>query len=298
MTQSRDAVTRPRLALPAILHHAGPLLAGYDVVFCDVWGVVHDGLRAYAAAADALVRFRRGGGTVVLVSNSPAPSDGVAAMLDRVGLRRDAYDAIVSSGDITLAHLAEKGFRRVLCVGPRDRDARLFARLAAEPAPIETAEAILCSGLDDDRFETADTYRPLLAAARERDLPFVCANPDLVVAVGDRLYPCAGAIAAIYEEMGGAVFWAGKPHAIAYETALETAEGLRRAAVPRQRILAIGDSVRTDLAGAANFGVDALFIASGIHWEELAEGGVLSAGRVTQLLAGACVAGVMEGLGW
>lgn len=263
MTRSTSAAVVH--GIPPILDTAGSLLAGFDVVFCDVWGVIHDGFNAYGSACDALVRFRAGGGTVILVSNAPVPNDQVARMLGSRSVPAAAYDAIVSSGDIALHHVAERGFSKVHNIGPRDRDAALFDRLTAADAPLDAAEAIVCSGLLDDVNETAESYRPLLEEAVSRGLPFVCANPDLVVDVGGRLYLCAGAIAALYEQIGGDVFWAGKPHASAYEAATRRAAELRGNAIDRARILAIGDSLRTDLAGAAQAGISGLFIGSGIH---------------------------------
>lgn len=276
------AATKSR-GIPPILDAAGPLLAGFDVIFCDVWGVIHDGFTAYTSACEALVRFRAGGGTVILVSNAPVPNDTVAAMLGSRRVPTDAYDAIVSSGDIALKHVADRRFTRVHCIGPRDRDAALFDRLTARHVSLPEAEAIVCSGLEDDVNETAETYRPLLEKARQRDLPFVCANPDLVVDVGGRLYLCAGAIAALYEDLGGDVFWAGKPHASAYDTASDRAAELRGTATDRARVLAIGDSLRTDLAGAARAGIGGLFIGSGIHRRDSMTGTTLDPGKLAAL---------------
>jgi len=252
---------------PPILAHAGELLSRYDVMFCDVWGVLHDGNRAFAEACDALLRFRTGGGTVILVSNAPVPGERVAVMLDQRAVPREAYDGIVASGEIALRHITEMGYARLYCIGPRDRDAATFSRLD-EPVGVDEADAILCTGLNDDLNETADSYRPLLERAKARGLPFVCANPDLVVDVGGRQYLCAGAIADLYERMDGDVFWAGKPHANAYDAAQAAAEAKRGGAVARNRIIAVGDSLRTDLKGAEAAGIDAIFVASGIHRDE------------------------------
>jgi HAD superfamily hydrolase (TIGR01459 family) len=259
------------------------LLGLYDVVFSDVWGVVHDGHRAYATACDALAQFRAGGGTVVLVSNAPVPEHRVQSMLEARRVPRAAWDVIVSSGAIALGHLEEKGYARVHYIGPRDRDAAFFERSTPAPSPIEEAEAVVCTGLNDDRCETAETYRDLLEAALLRGLPFVCANPDLVVDVGGRLYPCAGALAELYEEMGGSVFWAGKPHAVAYATARARAQDIRSRLVDEERILVIGDALRTDLAAAERAGIDALFIGAGIHRDEVMECGRLSRERLARL---------------
>jgi len=268
-----------------IITNAGPLLAAYDAVFCDVWGVLHDGRKAYDAAGEALARFRAGGGTVVLVSNAPIPASGVERVLARTGVRRDAWDAIVSSGDIALAHIAEKGYRRMHWVGPSERDYALYVRLPGAHAPLAEAEAIVCTGLRNDRAETVEDYRALIEEGVALRLPFVCANPDLVVDVGPRRLPCAGSIAAEYERQGGEVFWAGKPHPSAYLTALRRAGELRGQEPARGRILAIGDAVRTDLAAAQGLGVDGLLIAGGIHSDQLLVDGAIDAERLARLLA-------------
>ena len=269
---------------PAIIANAGLLLARYDTIFCDVWGVMHNGRAAYAEAGEALARFRDGGGTVILVSNAPVPSEGVVRVLDRTGVRREAWDAIVSSGDIALVHIAEKGYRRLHRIGPAKRDSLLFKRLPGESVSLEQADAIVCTGLVDDGSETVATYHPLIEDGVARALPFVCANPDLVVDVGDKRYLCAGSIAAEYEARGGSVFWAGKPHRSAYEAAFLKAAALRGTRPDPSRVLAIGDAVRTDLAAAQGAGIDALFIASGIH-NEILEAGEIDAGRLAALFA-------------
>ena len=285
---------------PPILSHAGDLISRYDVIFCDVWGVVHDGLKAFPAACEALTRFRAGGGTVVLVSNAPVPQEQVARMLVSRAVPDSAYDAIVSSGDIALAHVARAGFGSVYAIGPRDRDAALFDQLTAKQVGLAEAEAIVCSGLTDDRTETAESYRPVLETALARALPFVCANPDLVVDVGGKLYLFAGAIADLYAHMGGEVFWAGKPHASAYGTALEVAQRLRQGDVPAERILGIGDALRTDLKAAQGAGVDGLFIAGGIHRHDAMTGHEIDAGKLRALFAGSGIPaiGAMAYLVW
>jgi HAD superfamily hydrolase (TIGR01459 family) len=259
---------------PAIIANAGPLLARYEAVFCDVWGVVHNGRAAYAEAGEALARFRAAGGTVILVSNAPVPAEGVVRVLERTGVRRDAWDAIVSSGDIALAHIAEKGYRHLHRIGPARRDSLLFKRLPGRSVPLDHADAIVCTGLADDVAETVASYHSLIDEGIARGLPFVCANPDLVVDVGETRYFCAGSIAAEYERRGGSVFWAGKPHPSAYAAALRRAGELRGAEPERACILAIGDAVRTDLAAAQGAGTDALFIASGIHNDVLTDGAI------------------------
>jgi HAD superfamily hydrolase (TIGR01459 family) len=270
---------------PVIIANAGALLARYDTIFCDVWGVMHNGQAAYADAGGALARFRANDGTVILVSNAPVPAEGVVRVLDRTGVRRDAWDAIVSSGDIALAHIAEKGYRKLHRIGPARRDSMLFKRLPGESVGLDLADAIVCTGLVDDGNETVATYHPLIADGVARKLPFVCANPDLVVDVGHKRYLCAGSIAAEYEARGGDVFWAGKPHHSAYAAAFRKADELRGARPATTRVLAIGDAVRTDLAAAKGAGVDALFIASGIHYDEVLSAGEIDAGKLTALFS-------------
>jgi len=269
--------------LTEIIERAGPVLLRYDALICDVWGVVHDGQRAYQPAGDAFARFRSGGGTVLLLSNAPMPSSWVDRVLAEKGVRRDSWDAIVSSGDIALAHIAERGYGRVMHIGT-ERDLPLFETMAAARVPLEHAEAIVCTGLEDDRNETAETYRPLLAAALRRQLPLVCANPDLIVDVGGELLPCAGVVAELYEGMGGQVYWAGKPHAPAYARAMEAIARLRGSLPSPERILAIGDAVRTDLAGAHAAGLDSMFIAQGIHRDALLRDGCLDPASLARLL--------------
>jgi HAD superfamily hydrolase (TIGR01459 family) len=268
---------------PPILAHARDLLGGYDVLLSDVWGVVHDGRRAFVPACDALARFRAGGGTVILVSNAPVPEAQVAQMLQRRKVPRAAWDAIVSSGSIALAHIAEQGYTRAYYIGPLDRDAAFFEQSPAKASALIHADAVVCTGLNDDKTETAESYRAVLEEASAFGLPFVCANPDLVVDVGGRLYPCAGALADLYEHLGGDVFWAGKPHRIAYDTALAAAEGLRGAPVARERILVVGDALRTDLKAAENAGLDAMFIAAGIHRGDAMDGDELSPAKLAEL---------------
>jgi len=270
---------------PAIIANAADLLSRYDAIFCDVWGVMHNGRRAYEESGDALARFRDGGGTVILVSNAPVPAAGVERVLERTGVRRDAWDAIVSSGDIALAHIAERGYRNLHRIGPARRDSMLFSRLPGSSVPVAEADAIVCTGLADDANETVATYHPLIDEGVARKIPFLCANPDLVVDVGEKRYLCAGSIAAEYERRGGAVFWAGKPHRSAYEAAFEQAAALRGSRPQPARVLAIGDAVRTDLAAAHGAGIDALFIGSGIHNQDVLIDGVIDPAKLASLFA-------------
>jgi HAD superfamily hydrolase (TIGR01459 family) len=277
-----------------------PIAQNYDVLFCDVWGVVHNGAAAFAPACDALMRFRAGGGTTILITNAPRPGEAVMRILDRFGVAREAYDAITSSGDVTRAIVEARRGERVFHLGPQ-RDLPIFSGLDIAFASIETADYVVCSGLFDDTVETPDSYRATLALMRERSLFMVCANPDVVVERGETLVYCAGALADAYAKLGGEVLYCGKPHTPIYQVALANAVALRGGgATPLKRVLAIGDSVRTDLTGAAAFGLDCLFVTSGIHAEEF--GGLstpdLGALRAIFSAAGVSPIGVTRALAW
>jgi HAD superfamily hydrolase (TIGR01459 family) len=246
---------------------------GRDLILCDVWGVLHDGQNAHVAAGEALMRFRALPGPrprrVVLVSNAPRPGDGVGRILDRFGVPREAYDAILTSGDLTRGLIAERPGARIRHLGP-ERDLGIFQDLDLTLVPEEEADLIVCTGLFDDRAETPEDYRGELTRLAARGLPMICANPDLVVESGNRLIPCAGLLAAAYAECGGAVIYAGKPHRPVYEAALAKAAALDGGApVDPARVIAVGDAIRTDIAGASAFGIASLLVARGIHAEEL-----------------------------
>lgn len=248
--------------------HFSSLASGYDVVLSDIWGVVHNGLASFPHACDALLRMRARGGTVVLVTNAPRPSTVVARQLEKLHVPRQTYDAIVSSGDVTRGVIEERPGQSVHHLGP-ERDRSIFDGLNVTFAPLESADYVICSGLNDDEAESPDDYRAQLDIMRERGLFMVCANPDVVVERGNRLVYCAGAIADLYATLGGEVLYAGKPYWPIYDKALAKAEAAAKKPIARDRVLAIGDSVRTDLKGAHAAGLDFLFVTSGIHAEEL-----------------------------
>jgi len=256
------------MPLPILTDHFSTLARAYDAVLSDVWGVIHNGVTSFPEACAALTRFREQGGTVVLISNAPRPGDQVTRLLDHLHVPHSAYDAIVTSGDVTRAYVARRAGEPVFHIGP-ERDLTIFTGLDAPFGPLERAHYVICSGLYDDEVETPDDYRELTARIRERSLYMVCANPDVVVERGDRLVYCAGAIADLYAEQGGEVFYAGKPYRPLYDLALGEVARVRGKPVPLDRVLAIGDSVRTDLKGAHDLGADCLFVTAGIHAEEL-----------------------------
>ena len=245
------------------------LAAGRDVILSDIWGVVHNGLESFPDACAALKAFRTQGGTVVLITNAPRPADSVQRQLRKLGVPDDTYDALVSSGDLTRNYVAEHPNKAIFWLGP-ERDNSIHRGLDAVFAPLERADYIICTGPFDDESESAEEYRGMMMQARERNLPLICANPDIVVERGDRLVYCAGAIAELYRELGGDVIFYGKPHRPIYERAMALAKERRGKDTPLNHVLAIGDSVRTDLAGAHAFGLDLLFLTRGIHSEEFA----------------------------
>jgi HAD superfamily hydrolase (TIGR01459 family) len=268
------------------MDHFAPLAANYDVVLCDVWGVVHNGLSAFPDACDALARFRAAGGTVLLITNAPRPAGVVVRLLDKLAVPHATYDGIVSSGDVTQDVMLARRDQQVFTIGPQ-RDLPTFTELGIKFAPAESADYVVCTGLFDDENETPEDYRPLLTQLRARNLFMVCANPDLVVERGERLVYCAGAVADLYASLGGEVLYAGKPHRPIYQTALAKASAVRGKRPPLDRVLAIGDSVRTDLAGATAFGIDCLFVTAGIHAEELGGRDTPDAGLLQSIFADA-----------
>jgi HAD superfamily hydrolase (TIGR01459 family) len=246
----------------------------YDVALCDVWGVVHNGRNRFPAACDALTRFRNGGGTVVLITNAPRPNGPIRAQLDHLLVPRSAYDAVVTSGDVTIELIRARGAAPLYHIGPQ-RDFALFDGLvelgATAPPRTTLAEAsyVLCTGLFDDTRETPADYDETLAAMLARKLLMICANPDLVIHRGQELIYCAGAIAERYEKVGGEAIYAGKPYGPIYQQALARAAEARGRGVDKSRVVAIGDAMRTDIAGAAAQDIDTLFVSSGIHRDEI-----------------------------
>src|SRR5579863_8962494 len=273
---------------PRIIGSLAEISDAYDAILCDVWGVLHDGKRAFPAASDALVAYRRRGGAVALITNAPRPSPPVQAQMLKFGVSADAFDAVVTSGDITLALIEARGEAPVLHIGP-ERDLSLFDAAAAatgrRPRRVgpDEADYVVCTGLEHDHFETPADYEARLSALAARKLPFVCANPDLVIHRGADLVYCAGALGQAYEKLGGEVIYAGKPYAPIYDAALAAcAEALGRKPA---RALAIGDGFRTDVFGAKAAGLDVLFVAGGIHRDETLAGEAVDSERLAALFA-------------
>lgn len=273
------------------------------VWLCDVWGVVHDGRRAHEEACAALRRHREGGGCVVLITNAPRPASVVVPQMRSFGVPDDCFDATVTSGDVTRELLMRWSGGNVFWIGPEE-DHSLIDGLPVNFTSLDEAEAVLVTGLRHDGrngqlVERPGDYVEELTDLARRKLPMVCANPDRVVGVGGKLYPCAGSLADIYEELGGTVEMAGKPYSPIYDVALAHAARVLGRDIARHEVLAIGDGLPTDVQGARANGIPVHFITGGIHaaehdGTELAD---IAAGLEANM-PGLSVAGVAPSLVW
>ncbi|MEM6467806.1 MAG: TIGR01459 family HAD-type hydrolase [Pseudomonadota bacterium] len=257
--------------MPPILTALSEISARYDALFCDLWGCLHNGVQVYPEAVAALEAFRAQGGTVILVTNSPRPAASVAKQLAGMGAPQSCYDAIASSGDAAQAALASGAFgRKVYHLGP-ERDLPFFSDPDGTPydverVPLDEAEGIVCTGLFDDRTETPEDYRLTIAQGVHRGLKLLCANPDILVDVGDQRIYCAGALAEAYTAAGGESFYFGKPHPPIYDLAKRHLIALGRS-VEDAGILCVGDGLITDIRGANGEGLDSVWITGGLAAE-------------------------------
>lgn len=269
-----------------ILPGLGALAGDYDGFILDVWGVIHDGATPYPHAVETLARLKRAGKATILLSNAPRRAEAVIASMVAMGIGRDLYGAVMSSGEAVHRELAERRDpwfarlgRRCHHIGP-ERDRNIFDGLDVDLVSVDVADFVLNTG--PDLFEeSVGDYEPVLRAAARRQLPMICANPDQVVIREGRRIMCAGALATRYQTLGGEVAWRGKPDPAIYGDCLEVL------GLPRNRVLAVGDALHTDIAGAQAAGIDALFVTGGIHAEELglrAHGEMPSGERVEALL--------------
>lgn len=260
-----------------IIRSLADLSGRYDAVFCDLWGCLHNGKTPFAAAVSALQGFRANGGRVVLVTNSPRPKSSVIKQLDAMGTPRDCWDVIATSGDAAqMGMLSGAVGRKVHHIGAV-KDESFFtdfaddlAAYAKTQAPIERvalkdAEGIVCTGLADDLTETPDDYRAALLLGKTLGLTMLCANPDIVVDMGDKRLYCAGALAQAYEQMGGTALYFGKPHPPIYDLARRRLGEVSGLSDPQ--ILCIGDGIGTDVQGGMAEGLDTLFITGGLEAE-------------------------------
>lgn len=243
----------------------GEITTGYELILSDVWGVLHNGVDAFPAACKALEEARAAGLAVVLITNSPRPAPGVIDQLRVLGVPDSAYDRIVTSGDVTRKLIAE-GPKNVFLLGP-ERDLPLFDGLDVNVTGEEEADAIVCTGFFDDEKEVPEDYHDMLTRFVKKGAPLICANPDLVVERGHRIIPCAGAVAAYFEQLGGSTRIAGKPHSPIYEGALKAAREVK-GEIDLAKVIAVGDGMPTDVKGALSYGLDLLYISGGIHAAE------------------------------
>lgn len=254
------------------IHTLAEIGAGYDTLFCDLWGCLHDGQAPFPAAVAALQGFRATGGRVVLLTNAPRPNRYIIDQLDQIGVPRSAWDLVVSSGDAAqIAMFSGAVGRRVHHIGPK-KDEGFFTNppggMAGAPmierVALDQAEGIVCTGPFHEMTETPEDYRATFLHAKARGLTLLCANPDLVVDLGQARIWCAGGLAALYDEMGGTSLYYGKPYPPVYDLARRRLEGMGGGA---GRVLAIGDGIATDIQGGIGEGIDTLFVTGGLAAE-------------------------------
>jgi HAD superfamily hydrolase (TIGR01459 family) len=278
-----------------IISSLAEVSARYDAAFVDLWGCVHDGVRAIPSAVAALRAFRASGGAVVLLTNSPRPRKGVEAQLDQFGVPRDAWDTIATSGDSARAAMFRGVVGRKLFFIGESRDKPFFEpmQLVDDPVevqlvPLDQAEGIVCTGPFDPAADLAD-LRPQLLLAKQQGLKLLCANPDIVVDRGDHREWCAGAVARLYTEIGGESFYFGKPHPPIYDLAYRRLAALERDSAAAA-ILAIGDGAQTDIRGAMGEDLDSLFITGGLARQETRTADAPDPGALERYLAAESVA--------
>ncbi len=242
----------------------GEIAENYDALLCDIWGVMHNGREPFRQACAALERFRAERGPVILISNSPRPSAAIPAQFAEIGIPGEPFDAIVTSGDATINELARRAPGPAFKLGP-DRDDVIYAGLEMNFCELKDAEFISCTGLFNDDEETPDDYKRMLSEAADMGLSMVCANPDVRVKRDGKLIYCGGALAQLYDQLGGKVIYAGKPHSPIYELSRAWVEEIAGYDIPKDRILTIGDNIFTDLLGAQQEDYDCLFIQDGLH---------------------------------
>jgi HAD superfamily hydrolase (TIGR01459 family) len=271
------------------------LSARYPVWFCDIWGVVHNGVAPFDDACRALALHRNGGGIVILVTNAPRPTQDVRAQLAEIGVPANAYDRVVTSGDVTRTLMVDHGGGLVFHIGT-PREVTIFEGLDVKRVEMGKAHAVLCTGLTHDTVETPDDYAGVLHELRKLNLPMICANPDKMVRKGDRLLYCAGALAEKYSGMGGQVFMAGKPYAPIYELAMKQAAEIAGRTLHKKDVLAIGDGPETDILGAADFGLHVVLIADGVT--DASAGLVATQARIQALVPLAHIVKTQRHLAW
>nr|WP_321462746.1 TIGR01459 family HAD-type hydrolase [uncultured Cohaesibacter sp.] len=271
----------------------------YKGLLSDIWGVLHNGETVNGGTVEALTKFRADYGKVILITNAPRPAAKICEQLDGLGVPRECYDGVVTSGDVTRAALLATGKKRVFHLG-HPRNLILFEGLDLELVGEDEAEMICCTSLLDNLTETTDDYDEQLHRLARRKLPFVCANPDRIADQGNKLVHCAGALADRYEAYGGQIIMAGKPEAPIYDACLAKFAELNGAPLAKSDILIIGDALPTDMRGAHYQQIDALFITAGIHAQDFGPMDAPDDERVSLRLTHEDVetVGFMTRLGW
>jgi HAD superfamily hydrolase (TIGR01459 family) len=279
-----------------IIQSLNELSHGYEAIYCDLWGCLHNGVSPFPAAVLALERFRDAGGLILLLTNSPRPKAAVISQLDDIGVARDLYHEVASSGDSARFALASGAYgQKVYHLGP-ERDLSFFdpadepgldGLSAIERVPLDQADSIVCTGLFDDSTETPQDYRATFLAAKNRNLKMLCANPDVMVDKGDTRIYCAGALAAAFGDMGGEVHYFGKPHAPIYDLARNRLTELTGIVIDEKRILCIGDGINTDIRGGIAENLDTLFISGGLAATETGTGTRPDPGKLARFLQNA-----------
>ncbi|MFO1132342.1 MAG: TIGR01459 family HAD-type hydrolase [Hyphomicrobiales bacterium] len=267
----------------------------YRVWFCDIWGVVHDGVRPFPVTVETLKRHRARGGAVILVTNSPRSNAGVEAQLLEIGVDPASHDRIVTSGDVTQVLMRLHGGAGVHHVGAQ-RDLSIYEGTGVSRVDLDAAQAVLCTGLFDDLNDRLEDYEPLLDDMKRRGLLMICANPDKIVKKGDRVLYCAGKLAEMYAARGGEVVMAGKPFQPIYDLALAEARRITGADIDRPDILAIGDGPETDIRGAADYGLDAVLVAEGVT--DASEGLHVAEAQVLRAVPHARIVATVHDLAW
>ena len=265
------------------LNNLSDISDGYDGILSDIWGVLHNGIRANEQAVAALVKYRQKGGKVILITNASRTRPAIQKMLDNMNISRDAYDGIVTSGDVTKKIVASYKGQIIHHVGP-EMDNAIFDNIDVTKGIAKNASCVVVTGFDDDE-ETPDDYDERLKFWLELKLPMICTNPDAIVEIGDKIYYCPGSIADKYEQIGGEVLQAGKPFSPIYEASFLALQKAGIDNAKQKKILAIGDSVRTDAKGAAKNSLDLLFITGSIHAKEIDENAHDRAKKIISLLA-------------
>ncbi len=241
----------------------------YEALFVDLWGCVHNGISPFPDAVAALQTYRAKGGKVVLVTNSPKARDLVEVQLDQIGVARDSWDTIATSGDSARAAMFRGVVGEKVWFIGKEHDRKIFDPIQiienpvrVKPVPLDDAEGIVCAGPFDPMADL-DVMRPEFLLAKQKGLKLLCANPDIVVDRGDHREWCAGALARLYTDMGGESLYFGKPHPPIYDLARRRLTALGKV-VDNSSILAIGDGILTDIAGAMGEDIDSLFISGGL----------------------------------